>query len=106
MYANLRRYPSLMLSFGSNITLGPFLHDTYLTGSSDTKIPRIDTELVNLKEVHVRVKSGSEGAAVFDSATALLRGLFPSNTKNREQLADGTVIITPLNGYQYVPGMP
>ena len=86
-------------------SLGALLRDAYLTGSGDTKIPRISTDLVNLKQVHVRVKTGSEGTAVFDSATALLQGLFPPTLKNREQLADGTVIIAPLDGYQYIPGM-
>ena len=84
--------------------LGSLLRDTYLTGSGDSKIPKISTELVDLKQVHVRVKTGSEGTAVFDSATALLQGLFPPNTKNREQLADGTIVIAPLDGYQYIPG--
>jgi hypothetical protein len=93
----------IVVQFQSH-ALGSFLRDAYLTGSGDTKIPRIDTELVNLKQVHVRVKTGSEGTAVFDSATALLQGLFPPNTKNREQLADGTVIVAPLDGYQYIPG--
>ncbi|KAF9783875.1 histidine phosphatase superfamily [Thelephora terrestris] len=83
--------------------LGALLRDTYLTGSGDTKIPKISTELANLKQVHVRVKIGSEGTAVFDSATALLQGLFPPTSKNREQLADGTVIVAPLGGYQYIP---
>jgi lysosomal acid phosphatase len=86
-------------------SLGALLRDTYLTGNGDTKIPRISTDLVNLKQVHVRVKTGSEGTAVFDSATALLQGLFPPTLKNREQLADGTVIVAPLDGYQYIPGM-
>lgn len=85
--------------------LGSLLRDVYLTGGGDTKIPKISTELANLKQVHVRVKTGSEGTAVFDSSIALLQGLFPPNTKNREQLADGTVVVAPLDGYQYIPGM-
>lgn len=85
--------------------LGALLRDIYLTGGDDTKIPGISTELANLKQVHVRVKTGSEGTSVFDSAIALLQGLFPPNTKNREQLADGTVVVAPLDGYQYIPGM-
>lgn len=85
--------------------LGSFLRETYLTGGGDSKIPKISAELADLKQVHVRVKTGSEGTAVFDSATALLQGLFPPTPKNREQLADGTVITAPLGGYQYIPGM-
>jgi hypothetical protein len=84
-------------------SLGALLRDTYLTGSGDTKIPKISAELANLKQVHVRVKIGSEGTSVFDSATALLQGLFPPTPKNREQLADGSVVVAPLGGYQYIP---
>ena len=81
--------------------LGSSLRDTYLTRNGDTEIPKIDT----VKQVHVRVKTGSEGTAVFDSSIALLQGLFPPNIKNREQLADGTVVVAPLGGYQYIPSM-
>lgn len=51
----------------------------------------------------VRAKAGGEGTVVFDSAIALLQGLFPPNSRNRITLADGTVVTAPLGGYQYVP---
>ena len=85
--------------------LGSFLHGACLGGSGDARIPGISAELTNLKQVYIRIKVGSEGTAVFDSATALLQGLFPPTHKNRKELTDGTVIVAPLNGYQYIPGM-
>ena len=83
--------------------MGSFLRETYLTGNGDTEISKI-SELTDSKQIRVRVNLGSEGTAVFASATALLQGLFPPTDKNRERLADGTVIVAPLNGYQYILG--
>jgi hypothetical protein len=62
------------------------------------------TDLVDNKEVHVRVKGGGEGTVVFDSAIALLQGLFPPTPKNKIVLANDTTVVAPLGGYQYVPG--
>ena len=72
--------------------------------SSSSHIRGISTDLVDLKEVHVRVKVGGEGSSVFDSATAVLQGLFPPNEKNRMTLANETTVTAPLGGYQYIPG--
>ncbi|PCH35498.1 phosphoglycerate mutase-like protein [Wolfiporia cocos MD-104 SS10] len=83
--------------------LGTFLRDTYLNTENPSHVRGIATDLVDLSQVHVRVKVGAEGPAVFDSATALLQGLFPPNPAHRETLADGRVVVAPLNGYQYVP---
>ncbi|KAI0657635.1 phosphoglycerate mutase-like protein [Cubamyces menziesii] len=83
--------------------LGTYLRNLYLNSGSSSHIRGIHSDLVNLKEVHVRVKVGGEGAAVFDSATALLQGLFPPNPANRITLANETTIVAPLNGYQYIP---
>ncbi|KAI0764297.1 phosphoglycerate mutase-like protein [Trametes elegans] len=83
--------------------LGSYLRNLYLTPGSSSHIRGIHSDLVDLKEVHVRVKVGGEGASVFDSATALLQGLFPPNPANRITLANETTIVAPLNGYQYIP---
>ncbi|PSS05536.1 hypothetical protein PHLCEN_2v3738 [Hermanssonia centrifuga] len=83
--------------------LGSYLRSLYFSSDSSSHIRDISNELVNLQEVHVRVKVGGEGSSVFDSATAVLQGLFPPNEKNRITLANETTIMSPLGGYQYVP---
>ncbi|KAK7691525.1 hypothetical protein QCA50_004924 [Cerrena zonata] len=83
--------------------LGSFLRETYINSNSPSHIRGISPDLVDLSEVHVRVKVGSEGAAVFDSATAVLQGLYPPTSKNRITLANETTVVAPLGGYQYVP---
>jgi lysosomal acid phosphatase len=62
------------------------------------------SDLVDNHEVHVRVKGGGEGTVVFDSAIALLQGLFPPNPNNKIVLANETTIVAPMGGYQYVTG--
>jgi hypothetical protein len=61
------------------------------------------TELVDTHQVHALVKAGGEGTVVFDSAIATLQGLFPPTPKNEMTLANGTTVMAPLGGYQYVP---
>lgn len=83
--------------------LGSYLRNVYFNPDSSSRIRGVSTEIVNLKEVHVRVKVGGEGSAVFDSATAILQGLFPPNPKNKITLANETTVVAPLGGYQYIP---
>jgi hypothetical protein len=54
-------------------------------------------------QVVVHAKAGGEGTAIFDSAIAVLQGLFPPTPNNLIELANGTKVVTPLGGYQYVP---
>jgi lysosomal acid phosphatase len=61
--------------------------------------------LVDNHEIHVRSKAGGEGTVVFDSAIALLQGLFPPNSANKIVLANETTVVAPLGGYQYIPGL-
>ncbi|KAH9833437.1 phosphoglycerate mutase-like protein [Rhodofomes roseus] len=83
--------------------LGVYLRNLYLNAENPSHIRGIRTDLIDLAQVHVRVKVGAEGPSVFDSATALLQGLFPPTLANKEFLANETEVIAPLGGYQYVP---
>ncbi|KAJ7049223.1 histidine phosphatase superfamily [Mycena amicta] len=83
--------------------LGAALRSAYLTPGSSSFIEDISTDVVDTQQVKVRVKAGGEGTVVFDSAIALLQGLFPPNPRNKVTLANGTEVMAPLGGYQYVP---
>lgn len=84
--------------------LGTILRQTYLNHASPSAIQGMRNDLVDNQQIHVRIKAGGEGTVVFDSAIALLQGLFPPNSHNKIQLANGSTIVAPLGGYQYVPG--
>lgn len=64
----------------------------------------MSADVVDNKAIKVRVKAGGEGTVAFDSAIALLQGLYPPNPSNKIVLANETVVMAPLGGYQYVPG--
>ena len=81
--------------------LGTYLRNVYFNPESSSRIRGISTEIVDLQEVHVRVKVGGEGASVFDSATATLQGLFPPNEKNKITLANETTVVAPLGGMYF-----
>lgn len=84
-------------------TLGTLIRETYFNSQSPSYIEGISGDLVDNSEVKVRVKAGVEGTVVFDSAIALLQGLFPPTPKNKIVLANETTVVAPLGGYQYVP---
>jgi len=84
-------------------SLGSLIRSTYFDSSSPSYIEGIRSDIVDNNEVKVRVKAGVEGTVVFDSAIALLQGLFPPNPNNKIVLANESTITAPLGGYQYVP---
>ncbi|KAJ7683080.1 histidine phosphatase superfamily [Mycena rosella] len=83
--------------------LGEQLRAAYLTPGSASFISSISGDIADTQQIKVRAKAGGEGAVVFDSAIALLQGLFPPNLRNKITLANQTVVMAPLDGYQYVP---
>lgn len=84
--------------------LGTVLRKEYFESSSENYIHNVRTDLVDLDQVHARIKNGGEGRVVFDTTIALLQGLFPPTLANSIVLANETVVTAPLGGYQYVPG--
>jgi lysosomal acid phosphatase len=84
--------------------LGSILRKEYFDPSSANYIHNVRTDLVDLDQVHARIKVGGEGRVAFDSTIALLQGLFPPSEKNTIELANETKVTAPLGGYQYVPG--
>ncbi|KAG1739909.1 histidine phosphatase superfamily [Suillus paluster] len=94
---------STALGAAESHQLGAFLRSVYMSSSSPSYIANMKTDLVDTHEVHVQVKAGGEGTVIFDSAVALLQGLFPPNPANKIVLANETTVIAPLGGYQYVP---
>ncbi|KAI0250040.1 phosphoglycerate mutase-like protein [Lactifluus subvellereus] len=83
--------------------LGTLLRKEYFEPSSANYIHNVRNDLVDLDQVHARIKTGGEGRVVFDSTIALLQGLFPPTEKNTIELANETKVTAPLGGYQYVP---
>jgi hypothetical protein len=86
--------------------LGSVLRKEYFDPSSANYIHNIRNDLVDLDQVHARIKVGCEGRVAFDSTIALLQGLFPPTEKNTIELANEVKVTAPLGGYQYIPGEP
>jgi len=86
--------------------LGSYLKSTYLDSSSPHHIlnmPLDPSHPIPPNQVNVHAKPDGEGAAIFDSTIALLQGMFPPTSHNKIELANGSTIVAPLGGYQYVP---
>ncbi|KAJ7061313.1 histidine phosphatase superfamily [Mycena amicta] len=99
---------STPLGVSSLHTLGSQLRATYLTPGSSSFIDGISSDLADTQQINVRAKAGGEGPVVFDSAIALLQGLFPPTTKNKITLADGKEVMAPAGWISWrrsSPGM-
>lgn len=83
--------------------LGAYLRSEYLNANAPSYIPGIASEVVDDRQLLIRADNGGEGGAIVDSAVALLQGLFPPTPRSRTNLANGTTVVGPFGGYQYVP---
>lgn len=87
------------------VQLGSYLRSEYLNPRSPNSIRGIVPDIVDNRQLLVRADNGGEGGAIVDSAVALLQGLYPPTPNSRVQLANGSNVIGPMGGYQYIPGM-
>ena len=84
--------------------LGSFLRSTYLDEASPTFIQDISADVADINQLLVRADAAGEGSVILMSVQGLLQGLFPPTTDNNITLANGTTVVSPLGGYQYIPG--
>lgn len=80
------------------------MRSQFLNPNSARHIDGIAVDVVDDRQVLVRADNGGEGGAIVDSAVALLQGLYPPTPNSRANLANGTTVVGPMGGYQYVPG--
>ena len=79
---------------------GEYLRSRYLVRSSPHFIQDISPGLVEEDQILIRADAGGEGGVIYDSAMSTMQGMWPSDTSYNETLANGTVVVGPLNGYQ------
>ncbi|KAJ7725358.1 histidine phosphatase superfamily [Mycena metata] len=91
------------LGTDQELQLGQLLRSIYFNESSPSFISGLNTTLVDQNQIHVRADAGGELGVIYDSAVALLQGLFPANKNYTTDLANGTTVTGALGGYQYVP---
>lgn len=80
--------------------LGQFLHQRYLDESSPNFIQGINNTIADENQFRARADAGGEAGVIYNSALALLQGLFPPTLKFSETLGNGTNVTAPFNGYQ------
>ncbi len=85
------------------VQLGAYLRSQYLTPGSSSFIRSVSPDLVRDRQILVRADNGAEGNVVLGSTTALLQGLFPPTSQSKTTLANGTTVMGPFGGYQYIP---
>lgn len=91
------------LGLAQEYQLGQFIRSLYFSPSSPSVVSGVSASLFNQAQVHIRADAGGEGGVIFDSSIAVAQGIWPASTGFNTTLANGTTVVSPLGGYQYVP---
>ncbi|KAI5831058.1 phosphoglycerate mutase-like protein [Schizophyllum commune Tattone D] len=83
--------------------LGQKLRALYLNASSPTNLAGMSYDVVNASQIAARADAGGEGGVIYDSAVSFMQGMYPNTTAYNTTLANGTTVVGPLGGYQYIP---
>ncbi|GAB1205846.1 hypothetical protein APSETT445_004525 [Aspergillus pseudonomiae] len=89
------------LGYSEVFMTGSYYHNRYIDSNSSLQIDGISADIVNLKQLSASAPSDT---VLQNSATGFLQGVYPPvGTIASQELANGTTVDAPLNGYQLVP---
>ncbi|KAL5340660.1 histidine phosphatase superfamily [Aspergillus crustosus] len=89
------------LGYSEVYLTGSAYHSRYINSSSSQYIEGISEDVVKLSQL---TASAPADAVLQNSATGFLQGVYPPiGSISSQELANGTTIESPLNGYQLIP---
>ncbi|KAL3458941.1 histidine phosphatase superfamily [Aspergillus heterothallicus] len=89
------------LGYRQVYTTGSSYHDLYINSTSSQYIDGISEQIVDLSQL---TASAPADAVLQNSATGFLQGVYPPvGSVSSQELANGTTVESPLNGYQLIP---
>jgi hypothetical protein len=90
------------LGYEEIFTSGTWFRNRYISGTESTHIHGMNTDLVKQSQITV---SAPVDTVLQNSAMAFTQALYPpvGETLGSQALRNGTVVQTPLNGYQLIP---
>ncbi|KAL2846660.1 histidine phosphatase superfamily [Aspergillus pseudoustus] len=89
------------LGYSQVYTTGSSYHDLYINSTSSQHIDGISEQIVDLSQL---TASAPSDAVLQNSATGFLQGVYPPvGSVSSQELANGTTVESPLNGYQLIP---
>ena len=90
------------LGYQEVFTSGSYFRKQYVAADASRRIHGINTDLVKQSQI---TASAPDDTVLQNSAIAFLQGIYPpvGQTLGSNTLRNGTVVQTPLNGYQLIP---
>ncbi|KPV73943.1 uncharacterized protein RHOBADRAFT_66686 [Rhodotorula graminis WP1] len=86
-----------------NYQLGQLMASVYAGANESTAIAKLSKDVFVDSQVNSTADAGGEGSVISDSALAFWQGFYPPRTNaSTTTLANGSVVSSPLGGYQYV----
>lgn len=90
------------LGYQEVFTSGTYFRNRYISSDADFRIHGMNSDLVKQSQI---IASAPADTVLQNSAMGFLQGLYPpvGNTLGGNTLRNGTVVQSPLNGYQLIP---
>lgn len=91
------------LGENQNFQLGAMLRNIYAGTDASRAIQGLSPTTLAPAQVNSTADAGGEGSTIYDSAMALWQGFYPPNLSiSNQTLSNGSIVTSPLQGYQYV----
>ncbi|MCJ1447885.1 MAG: hypothetical protein MMC23_008397 [Stictis urceolatum] len=90
------------LGYQEVYTSGQYFRDRYVSSSATSRVHGLNTDLVKLSQISA---SAPLDDVLMPSAIGFLQGLYPpvGSKLGSQELRNGTIVQSPLNGYQIIP---
>lgn len=90
------------LGYDEVFTSGTYFRNRYIASNATSRIAGVNSDLVRQSQI---TASAPLDTVLMNSAQGFLQGLYPpvGSTLGSNTLRNGTIVQTPLNGYQLIP---
>jgi hypothetical protein len=90
------------LGYQEVYTSGQYYRSRYIDSNSSLRINGVSTDIVKQSQISV---SAPDDDVLWPSAAGFLQGFYPAvgSGLDTQTLRNGTVVTSPLNGYQFIP---
>lgn len=82
---------------------GQYIRSRYIDSASENQISGISEDTINLDQCNVVADAAAESNVIVISAYSMWQGIYPATSESNVTLANGTTVVSPLSGQQYLP---
>ncbi|CCG80945.1 Predicted protein [Taphrina deformans PYCC 5710] len=82
---------------------GQYIRSRYIAPGAPAQISGISEDTIDLDQCTVTADAAAESNVIVISAYSMWQGMYPATAQSNVTLANGTTVVSPLSGQQYLP---